>query len=378
LTPLPSTLHEKGRSKISRVERKSNTVPTVNGTMKVAVYYNNDDVRLEKRPIPTLGPGDLLVKTEACGLCAGETAEAYQAKRAPRVIGHEPTGMVVAVGPGVTKFKEGDRIFAHHHVPCMSCHFCNRGLYTLCEHFRQTHLDPGAFAEYFRVPAENAQLDTLLLPDSVSFEAGTIIEPMGCVLKGIRQTPIQLGDTVAIVGDGFMGLCFVQLVRLSPASRIVSVGHNDWRLEKARSLGATHTINSKTEDAVATLRDLNEGRGADAVFVTVPNLQADDLGLALCARGAALHLNAPPPPNAVWQVNPNQLFFRAIRINSAYSASHIDTRAVLDLLASGRVDAKALITHRFGLDGVEEAIHLHLTKREGYLKSLIIPALTAA
>ncbi len=349
----------------------------VNGTMKVAVYRKNDDVRLEERPIPELEAGDLLVKTEACGLCGGETMEWYLAKRAPKVLGHEPTGVVVRTGPGVNKFREGDRVFAHHHVPCMSCHFCNRGLYTMCEHYGQTHLDPGGFAEYFRVPAENARLDTYLLPDSVSFEAGTIIEPMACTLRGVRQTEVRPGDTVAIVGLGFMGMCYLQLLRLSPAGKIVALDFSDWRLDKARTLGATHTINPRREAAVETLKDVNEGRLADAVFVVAPKLRAWELGLSLCERGATLHCGAPPPPDAVWQANPNELFFREIRLNSAYSATHLDTRAVLDLLAAGRVDAQALITHRFGLDHVEEAIRLLLAAGDS-LKSLIIPALTQA
>lgn len=345
--------------------------------MKVAMYYRNDDVRLQEHRIPELGPGDLLVKTEACGLCGGETLEWYLASRAPKVLGHEPTGVVMATGPGVTRFKEGDRVFAHHHVPCMSCHYCHRGLYTLCEHFHETHLDPGGFAEYFRAPAENAQFDTLILPENVSFEEGTIIEPMACTLRGVRQTRVRPGDTVAIVGLGFMGMCYLQLVALSPAGKVFALDFSDWRLEKALSLGATHTINPKHEDPVEKLRDLNEGRGADAVFVVAPTVKAWGSGLALCAKGARLHFGAPPPPEAVWKVNPQELYFREIQINAAYSANHVDTRAVLDLLAAKRVDADALITHRFGLDGVEEAIRLLLAADES-LKSLIIPALTKA
>jgi L-iditol 2-dehydrogenase len=343
--------------------------------MRVAVYYNNHDVRLEERQVPTLGPGDLLVKTEACGLCSGETAEHYQLRRGPRVQGHEPTGVVVATGPGQTKFKPGDRIFAHHHVPCMSCHQCNRGHFTLCEHWDDTHLDPGGFAEFFRVPSENARLDTYLLPDSVSFEEGTIIEPMACTLKGVRMTPIVPGDTVVVVGCGFMGLCFVQLARLTPASMIVAVDHNEWRLQKARALGADVTINPGKVNPVEALHDLNGGRGADAVFMAASRVKALELGFELCGRGATLHVNAPPPPSEEWKVPTQTLFFDEIKINSAYSASHLDTRAVLDLLSSKRVDAKSLLTHRFGLDRVGEAIELVLQAGES-LKPVIVPSLT--
>jgi len=345
--------------------------------MKVAVYYRNDDVRVEERPIPDVGPGDILIRTEVCGLCGGETMEWYLAKRAPKVLGHEPAGVVVAAGTGVTRFKEGDRVFAHHHVPCMSCHYCHRGLFTLCEEFQRTHLDPGGFAEYFRVPADNVRFDTLRLPDSVSFEEATIIEPMACTLRGVRQTEIQPGDTVAIIGLGFMGLCYLQLLRLTLAGKIFALDLSPWRLEKAKTLGATHVIQPKGENAIESLRSQNEGRLADAVFVTAPNLAAWELGLSLCAGGAKLHLGAPPPPGTAWKVDPTDLYFREIKTNSAYSANHVDTQAVLDLLAAARVDARAMITHRFGLDRVSDAIRLHLAAGES-IKSLIVPALTGS
>ncbi|NIS83570.1 MAG: alcohol dehydrogenase catalytic domain-containing protein [Anaerolineales bacterium] len=341
-------------------------------SMQVAMYYANDDIRIEDHPIPTIGPGDLLVKTEVCGLCGGETMEWYLASRAPKVLGHEPTGVVVDVGPGVTKFKPGDRVFVHHHVPCMSCHFCHRGRYTLCEHFSKTKIEPGGFAEFFRVPAEIVQFDTLPLPESVSFAAGTVIEPMACTLKGVKQTPLHPGDSVAIVGLGFMGMCYLQLLSLTQAGNIFGLDFSEWRLEKARSLGATYTINPQRENAVEKLRDLNAGFGADAVFVTAPNVAAWETGLALCEKGGQLHLGAPPPPGTEWSVDPNELYFSEIQINSTYSANHVDTQSVLDLLTARRLDAEALITHRFGLDGVEQAIRL-LLEADASLKSIIYP-----
>jgi L-iditol 2-dehydrogenase len=346
-------------------------------TMKVAVYYRNDDVRLEERPIPEIGPGELLVEVEACGLCGGETMEWYLAPRAPKVLGHEPAGRVVQIGEGVKKFKVGDRVFAHHHVPCMSCHFCQRGYYTMCEHYGKTAIYPGGFAEFLRVPAENVQFDTLSLPDNVSFEEATLIEPMACTLKGIRQTPIHYGDTVAIVGMGLMGMSYLQFIRLSPAGKIFALDFSEWRLSKSLSLGATHTINPKNENAVEKMRDLNDGRLADVVIVTAPLVPAWEQGLTLCEKGANLHLGAPPAPEVKWSVHPNYLYFNEIKINSAYSATHIDTQAVLDMIASGRMDVKPLITNHFGLDGVHNAIQLLLVANES-LKSIIVPRLTQA
>lgn len=340
--------------------------------MKVAVYYKNDDVRIEEKPVPEVGPGELLVRTEVSGLCGGETMEWYLASRAPKVLGHEPTGVVAEVGKGVSGFKVGDRVFVHHHVPCMSCHQCHRGNYTLCKHFKVTKIDPGGFAEFFRVPAENVQFDTLKLPDKVSFEEGTIIEPMACCLKGIRQTPIHPGDTVVIVGLGFMGMCYLELLRLYPAGKIVALDFSTWRLEKAAELGATHTFNPGESNVQEAVRDINQGRGADAVFVTAPNLKAWESGLALCGPGGQLHLGAPPQPGDVWEIDPNQYYFSEIRLNTTYSAHHVDTRSVLDLLIAQRIDARALLTHKFGLNQVEQAIAL-LLEADKSLKSLIYP-----
>jgi len=241
-------------------------------TMKVAVYYNNQTVLVEDKPVPQVGPGELLVKTVACGLCGGETMEWYLAPRAPKVLGHEPVGIVIKVGQGVTKFKEGDRVFVHHHVACMSCHFCSRGYFSMCERFSQTKIVPGGFAEYFKVPAENAELDTYLLPEEVSFEEGTMIEPLACALRGFMEIKIHPGDTLAIVGVGFMGMGFVKLAQLFPFARIIALDLNDWRLEQASKHGATHGINPSRENPVDVIRDINQDRLADMVVVTSPSL----------------------------------------------------------------------------------------------------------
>ncbi len=348
-----------------------------NGKMNVAVYYNNNDVRMEERPIPEIGPGELLVKTEACGLCGGETMEWYLVPRAPTVLGHEPAGVVAAVGPGVETFKAGDRVMVHHHVSCMSCHCCHRGHYTMCPEHKQRQLDPGGFAEYFRLLANGVRFGTYILPHNVSFEQATLIEPLACVLHGIKIAGIRPGDTVVVVGAGFMGMGFVQLARIWLAGKIVVSDLNDWRLEKALSMGATHTINPLKENALEKLRQLNEGRLADGVMVTAPSARAWSAGLELCEKGATLHVNAPTAPGETIAIDPNDLYFREITINSGYSASHVDSRTILDYLSAGRIDADAMITHRFGLDGVGRAIQLVL-QADASLKSLIIPSMTSA
>ena len=344
--------------------------------MRVAVYYNNRDVRLEERPIPQIGPGELLVKVEACGLCGGDTMEWYLLHKAPIILGHEPTGTVVEVGKGVKKFKEGDRVYVHHHVGCMACHYCQCGDFTMCEHFTQVHIEPGGFAEYFRVPAELVRLDTHRLPDHVSFEEGTLIEPLACVLKGIKVAGIQPGDSVAVIGTGLMGLAFIQFARMWGAAKIIAFDFSQWRLEKARRLGADHTINPKTEDGKARLLELNHGRGADSVIVTPNQLAPVEFGLSLAGKGATVQVFAPPPPDTELKLNLNDFFFRQLTLTTTYSTTHIETRQVLDFLTSGRIATQELITHRFGLDRVADAIQL-LQQAGESLKIVIASTLTA-
>ncbi len=344
--------------------------------MKVAVYYNNQDVRLEDYPEPAIGPGELKAKIDACGLCGGDAMEWYLVHKAPIILGHEPTGIVVDVGEGVTKFKPGDRVFIHHHVACMSCHYCRRGYFTLCEKFTQTHIHPGAFAEYVRVPHDNVQHDVHLLPDSVSLEAGTLVEPMACVVKAMKIADIHPGDTVAVVGSGFIGLGFIQLARVWGAGKIVAFDLNQWRLERGLELGADIAINSAEVDGLEALKAYNEGRGADVVFVTPNGIKPIEFGLKIAGKGATVLFFAPPHPDDTLTLRPTpDLFFREITLKTTYSCNHLDIAQALQFIAGGRINAEAMITHRFGLDRVADGIAL--IKEAGQsIKSVIKPALT--
>lgn len=345
--------------------------------MKAVIYYNNSDVRLEERPVPEIGPGELLIKMEACGLCGSELTEYYMIPRAPLVMGHEPTGVVVKIGQGVTKFKEGDRVYVHHHVGCMSCHQCHRGNFTLCENYTKTRLYPGAMCEYFRVPEENAKFDTLTLPDKVLFEVGTLIEPLACTLRGVKITPVHFGDTIIVVGMGFIGRCYLEFLRHSPAGKIIVMDLNEWRLEQGLKHGATHAINPSKINPIQRIKEINDGRLADAVFVAVPNIKVWDQGLSFCEKGATIHFGTPMDPEIQWSINPNKIYFSEIKMNLTYSTSHVETQAVLDLIVSGRLDAEPLISHRFGMDQVPEAIKLYKDTGES-LKQIILPSMTSS
>jgi L-iditol 2-dehydrogenase len=339
--------------------------------MKVSRYYSRDDIRLEEMPVPKLGAGELLVQVKTCGLCGSDLMEWYTEEKAPAVLGHEPAGVVVELGEGVTQFEVGDRVFVHHHVPCFTCHYCLRGYPTLCKTFKATHIDPGGFAEYIRVPALNVERDVLKLSPDLPFDQATLIEPVATCIRSIERAHIQAGDTVVVIGAGVTGLIHVQLARISGAGMVVATDFVPFRLEMARQLGADFAIDGR-EDVLTALRGLNEGRGADAVIVTAGSIQAMEQGMALAGGGATVLLFAPSPPEATLPMNPHRLLFSEITITASYSCSPAETRQALRLIQGGRIGTKALITHRFDLTGVGEAIHLAAQAGES-LKVVITP-----
>jgi len=197
--------------------------------MRVAMYYNNKDIRIEEMPIPRIGPGELLLRIEASGICGSDVMEWYRIKRAPLVLGHEIAGEVVEVGEGVDRYNKGDRVVASHHVPCNTCRYCLSGHHTVCDTLRRTNFDPGGFAEYVRLPAINADRGVYLIPDEVSFEEATFTEPLACVLRGQRIAGLQPGDTVLVIGSGIAGLLHIQLARATGAGRVVATDVSEAR-----------------------------------------------------------------------------------------------------------------------------------------------------
>ena len=175
--------------------------------MRVAMYYNNRDVRLEDMPVPEVGPGELLVRVEASGICGSDVMEWYRAARAPMVLGHEVAGQVAEVGDGVDRFREGDRVVVTHHVPCNVCHYCLNGHHTVCDTLRETSFDPGGFSEYLRVPAINVDRGVFKIPDGLSFDEASFAEPLACVLRGQQRANVRAGQSVIVLGSGLAG-CF--------------------------------------------------------------------------------------------------------------------------------------------------------------------------
>lgn len=339
--------------------------------MKAAVYHAIDDIRLETRPIPQIGPDEVLLKTLACGLCGGEAMPWYK-KAEPKVIGHEPIGEIVKMGVNIRGRKVGDRLFVHHHVASMNSHWSQRGHYTLDPHFEKTNIIPGGVCEYFKITAEHLDKDCYLLPDWMSVADATTIEPWACVIGGLKTCQIQPGDTVAVVGAGFMGQGFVHLAPSFGAGNVFALDFSDWRLAKAKEMGATHVINPKSEDPVAAIRAANDGLLADIVIVIAPSQSAWAQALALVEKGGTLHLGAPLAPGTDWTRDGAQAYFNEITVTSKFSADHNDTYAYFRLLKSGRVKPSLTITHHFEIEESAKAFEMLVNAQES-LKMIVYP-----
>jgi L-iditol 2-dehydrogenase len=339
--------------------------------MRVVEYHSNDDVRIVEMPVPEIGPGELLVRLHACGLCASDVMEWYMRPRAPLYPGHEPVGVIAAVGEGVEQFVLGQRVFFHHHVPCMVCHFCQRRSFSQCATFRRTRLDPGGLAEYVRVPALNVQLDVLPLPDDLSFEAATLIEPLGCCVRGIERAMMRAGDSVLVLGAGSNGQMLAQLARLRGALRVIVVDPIAYRRQRALEVDVDVALDPDAAPLLEQIYAVNDGRRPDIVIVTPSKIAAMQQGLDLVSQGGTVLLYAPLAPTEKLPVTPNHLFFQEITLRTSYSAGPYETRQALELLRSGRIKAETLITHRFALQDAAQAFNL-VARPGDALKAIIL------
>lgn len=339
--------------------------------MRVAMYYNNQDVRLEEMPTPQIGPGEVLVKVIASGICGSDVMEWYRIKKAPRVLGHEITGEIVQVGEGVKSYKVGDRVFVSHHVPCNTCRYCLSGNHTVCETLHTTNYDPGGFAEYIRVPPLQVDRGIYLLPDEVSFEDGVFIEPLACVVRAQRLARLEVGQTVLILGSGMSGLLHVALARVSGAARILATDVNDYRLDAAQRFGAD-VVMYATEDIPTRLRQVNDGRLADLVIICTGAYPAFMQALQSVERGGTVLFFAPTEPGVTVPVPVNDFWRNGITLMPSYGAAPLDLALALDLIRARRVPVQDMITHRLSLAETGLGFRLVAEARES-LKVVIEP-----
>lgn len=312
------------------------------------MYYNNNDVRLEEMPEPKIGPGELLVKVMASGICGSDVMEWYRATKAPLVLGHEIAGDIVSVGEGVTKFKQGERVFVSHHVPCGICRYCRSGHETVCNQLRTTNFDPGGFAEFIRVPEVNVKNGVFVLPQRLTYEEGTFAEPLGCVVRGQRLAGSVEEKTILVVGSGITGLLHIKLARAHGAQQIIATDVLDYRLKAAERLGADVAFRAGG-DVPDRIRERNRGRLAEYVIVCTGTPAAIEQALRSVDSGGTVLFFAPTEPGKAIQIPFNDLWREEVTVLSSYGASPQDITAAIQLLRTGAVRVQDMITHQLGL-----------------------------
>lgn len=339
--------------------------------MRIAMYYNNRDVRLEEMPTPEIGPGELLVRVLASGICGSDVMEWYRIKKAPLVLGHEITGEIVKVGEGVKDYKAGQRVFVSHHVPCNTCRYCLGGKHTACETLHTTNFYPGGFAEYIRVPPINVDRGVFVLPDEVSNEDGTFVEPLACIVRGQKLADMMPGHTVLVMGSGISGILHIALARALEVGRIIATDMNERRMKLAKKFGADVVAHAK-EDIPALVRRVNGNRLADLVIVCTGALPAFTQALQSVDKGGTVLFFAPTEPGVNLPIPVNDFWRNGITLMPSYGAAPMDLTVALDLIRARRVPVHEMITHRLGLAETGKGFQLVAGANES-LKVIIEP-----
>ena len=321
--------------------------------MRAAVYYHNHDVRIEDRPIPLIGPGEVLVQVHTSGICGSDVMEWYRRPRAPLILGHEVAGKIVELGDNVQGFQVGDRVTAAHHVPCNTCHYCLSGHHTLCPTLKSTNFDPGGFVEYVRLMPIHVDRGLFKLSDTISYEEATFAEPLGCVLRGQRVARLQPWQSVLVVGSGLAGLLHIKLARATTTGTILAVDINKYRLDAALDFGADVSLDAR-DNLPAKVREANGGFLAQLVIVCTGAPAAIAQALTLVEPGGTVLFFAPASsPDFILPLSLNDVFWQTdVTLTTTYGASPSDYADALELISSGQVGVTDMISHQLGLSEV--------------------------
>lgn len=325
--------------------------------MKTAVYYNNNDIRIVDRPKPEIKDGELLVKAKASGICGTDLMEWYRIKKAPRVLGHEMAGEIVESRSD--KFDIGQRVFVSHHVPCNECKYCLAGNHTACEMLHKGNYDPGGFSEFVRVPKINVGNGTYILPENVSYEEGTMIEPLACVVRAQRIIGVGEGQTVLVMGSGISGLLNILVAKLKKA-KVVATDINEYRLNMAKESGADEVFNANEELGIK----------ADRIIMCTGAMPAFEAAFRYIDRKGIIMLFAIPNRNISIPVE--DFWRNELGIVSSYGAAPVDLEEALELIKDGKIDVKSLITHRLKLDDIQKGFKIAGEAKDS-LKVIVVP-----
>jgi L-iditol 2-dehydrogenase len=327
----------------------------------VIQVYEQDDTMLNFK-----SEGDILVKMKACGICGSDLEKIYgQYGMTSARLGHEPSGIVLAIGNKVKGIKIGDRVFVHHHVSCNSCHYCRHGNNTMCEYYQKSNIDPCGLSDKFIVPAWNVERGGVLrLPDRLTYEQASLIEPLACCLRALHKIPFQKGDDLVIFGAGPAGIMLLTLAKLAGAGKIFVVDINHFRLEFSRKFNSdTYFLNAQTENYSKIIKDNTNNRGVDVSIVATSSLTALSNAFEITRKGGYIILFGVPSKDSQFPLEASKLYSNELSIIPSYAASELETNEALNLLAERKINLDFLITHKYTLEQSPNAFFCaHLAK----------------
>ncbi|MGC1708742.1 MAG: zinc-dependent dehydrogenase [Nitrosotalea sp.] len=326
--------------------------------MKAAYVKGPSNVEIRNVERPQVGSNDIIVTMRSCGVCGSDLEKIYGQYSQPSMrLGHEPSGIVSEAGSNVKEFKKGDRVFVHHHVPCHSCHFCLHGNETMCQKYSETNLSPCGLAEEFLVPDWNVSHGGVIkLPEHISFDEASMIEPLACCVRAWNKIKFKQGDSVAILGAGPTGMMHVMLSKIFGMKDIFCFDINNFRLGFAKQFGITESILSTNPNAYQKILDMTQNRGVDVVIVSTGSLNAITQSIEIVRKGGTAVLFGVPPKDAKMSIDVSKIYSKEITITPSYAASETDTNAAFKLIEEEKIEVNRLITHRFDLTESAKAL----------------------
>jgi len=347
-------------------------------TMKAAVYRGLNDVRLEEVPVPKIGRGEILVRVHTCGICGTDLKKISTGSHsAPRIFGHETSGVVARVGEDVSKFRVGDRVVVFHHIPCRECFYCRTKTFAQCETYKKVGctagFEPsgGGFAEYVRVMDWIVEYGTVPIPDGISFEQACFVEPVNTCMKGIQTLQLRDGETVLVIGQGPIGLILAVLARRAGA-RVITSDLYPARLTISKELGLDQTIDASQADTVRTVREMTEGRGADAAILAVAGSALIRPAMDATRPGGRILLFAQTVRGEA-TIDPAAVCVDEKTLLGSYSASVDLQEQSVQFVMNREMDLERLISHRFPLSESVEALHRATHPQPDSMKIVIQP-----
>ena len=347
-------------------------------TMLAAVYRGVNDVRMETVPVPAIGPGELLLRVHTCGVCGTDLKKIATASHsAPRIFGHETSGVIAAVGEGVRDYQPGDRVVVFHHIPCRECYYCRHKTFAQCLTYKNVgctagfEASGGGFAEYVRVMDWIVQHGTVRIPNGISYEQACFVEPVNTCMKGIQALRPESGETVLVIGQGPIGIILSVLAKRTGATVITSDLYPE-RLKIGESFGLTLTMNASRTNVIERVRELTEGRGADAVILAVGGNSLIRPAMDAARPGGRVLLFAQTQHGEA-VVDPASICVDEKALIGSYSASVDLQEESVRFVMSGEMDLARLISHRFPLPEGKQALDLAAHPQPSSMKIVIQP-----